>query len=83
MEPGKQAENLEKIHKIAEAVSAPIKKVFSGPDGKAALAVLEREFNGEKLFDINPYQTAYNLGARDVVYYIKQLNRYKRPKTDE
>lgn len=83
MDPNKQKENLDKIHTIAEAVSAPVRKIFLGPDGLAALAVLERQYDGEKLFDPNnQFQTAYNLGARDVVVYLRQLNNYKRPEDE-
>jgi hypothetical protein len=71
------------MHAIAKANSAPIKRVFAGSDGRKALEVLERAFDGENLFVDDPYRTAYNLGARDVVTYIRQLNRYEAPKDVE
>jgi len=83
MDQNKQRENLEKAHSIAVKNSGPIQRVFAGPDGKEALDVLERAFDGDTLFSNDPYRTAYNLGARDVVTYIRQLNRYEAPKDVE
>lgn len=71
------------MHEIARKNSGPIQRVFAGADGKEALEVLERAFDGENLFAEDPYRTAYNLGARDVVVYIRQLNRYEAPKDVE
>lgn len=54
-----------------------IQRVFSGPDGAEALKVLERAFDGDTLRGETPEDTYYNLGARDVVVYIRQLNNYE------
>lgn len=43
--------------------------------GKALIEVLESEFYDGELFDSDPHITAYNLGRRDVVLYIKQLQK--------
>jgi hypothetical protein len=57
--------------------SAKIKKLFSSPDGKEVLDILEEEFNGDNLFYADPYTTAHKLGSRDVVVYLQQLIRHK------
>lgn len=40
------------------------------------MALLEAEFYDAPLFSIDPNQTAYNLGRRDAVVYLKQLRDY-------
>ncbi len=62
--------------KLARKASI-FKQVFNTPDGKEVLSVLESEFNADNIFDKgSPDGTAYNLGRRDVVIYIKQLLEY-------
>lgn len=73
----------QKMHAVAIKNSAPIQRIFAGADGHEALEVLERAFDGDNIFNDDPYRTAYNLGARDVVTYIKQLNKYEAPKDVE
>ena len=48
-------------------------------------ALLEAEFYDAPLFSPDPHQTAYNLGRRDAVVYLKQLRdlpRMKEPDVD-
>jgi len=45
--------------------------------GKAVMDALEEEFYDGDIMDIDPHVTAYNLGRRDVVVYLKQLKRYQ------
>jgi hypothetical protein len=53
-----------------------IRRLFSTPDGMEVLKVLDEEFTKGKMFTPEPLQTAYLLGARDVVLYIQQLLVY-------
>ena len=48
---------------------------MNNPIGKAVVKALEETFYDGEIFDENPYTTAYNLGRRDVVSYMKQLQR--------
>ena len=48
-------------------------RFLNSPDGQDVFALLETEFYEGALFTTDPYQTAYNLGRRDAVVYLKQL----------
>jgi len=59
--------------------AALLANLFGSPVGTDALRVLEDEFDRENIMAGDPYTTAYNLGRRDVVVYIRQMIRlYKR-----
>lgn len=54
-----------------------VSEVLSGPAGKALMKALEEEFyDGEIADPSNTNQTFYNLGRRDVVVYLKQLQKF-------
>jgi hypothetical protein len=53
-----------------------VQRVLASPDGKELLELLEKEFLFGELYDPNPYRTHYNLGARDVVAYLRQLANF-------
>ena len=48
-------------------------RFLDSPDGQAVMDLLEAEFSEGNLFSPDPYQTAFNLGRRDAVVYLKQL----------
>lgn len=50
--------------------------VFNSTEGKKVLEALEEEFYHGELLGESPDKTAYNLGRRDVVMYIKQMLNY-------
>ena len=52
-------------------------KLFTSPVGVKVLQALEEEFNPDVLIGANNAKTNYNVGARDVVIYIRQMIRYK------
>ena len=54
---------------------AHIVTFMNNPVGKQVIQALEDTFYDGDIFDPDPYQTAYNLGRRDVVAYMKQLQR--------
>jgi hypothetical protein len=54
-----------------------IVEFMNNPIGKAVVEALEDTFCNVELFSPDPHVTAYNLGRRDVVEYIKQLQRIK------
>lgn len=58
--------------------SEVMRRVFSSPDGEAALEVLREEFDSINIYvQGDPHGTSYKLGCRDVVKYIEQLIKHK------
>lgn len=54
-----------------------VKRVLCTADGEKLLKFLEEEFDHEQIFTPgDPHHTAYRLGQRDVVVYLKQMKRY-------
>ena len=51
-------------------------KLFTSPVGVKVLESLEEEFNPDVLIGETNAKTNYNVGARDVVIYIRQMIRY-------
>lgn len=56
--------------------AAIFQQIFSTPAGKEGLEYLDEEFTRGQMFTADPLQTAYMLGARDVVIYLQQLIKY-------
>ena len=58
--------------------SADFHKLFTSPIGEKVLRYLEDEFDADEIFQAGvPDGTAYNLGRRDVIVYIRQMIRVK------
>ncbi len=74
-EPTKKVTTVEDIRRLIRHKGADIVTFMNNPVGKAVVKALEETFYDGELFDPDPYQTAYNLGRRDVVSYMKQLQR--------
>jgi hypothetical protein len=55
-----------------------VTRFLESPDGQAVMELLEAEFFEGNLFVSDPYQTAFNLGRRDAVLYLKQLRDITR-----
>lgn len=53
-------------------------RFLESPDGQAVMELLEAEFFDVPIFTSDPYQTAFNLGRRDAVLYLKQLRDIPR-----
>ena len=58
------------------AKSKAISRFLDSPDGKEVLSLLEEEFFLGTMMGSTPEQTAFNLGRRDVVVYIRNLRDY-------
>jgi hypothetical protein len=71
----KAATTVEDIRRRVRAKSAALVGFMNSEIGKAVISALEEEFYDGELFDPDPYKSAYNLGRRDVVVYLKQLQR--------
>lgn len=57
-------------------------RIFTSPDGSKVLEWLEEEFDADEIFKAGePDTTAYNLGKRDVIIYIRQMIRLKENAT--
>lgn len=50
--------------------------ILKTPGGKSLVALLELEFDGTVFSPDNPHQTAFNLGAREVVQFLRQLQEH-------
>jgi len=73
----KPVTTVEDIRRKIRVKGAALSNFMLSPVGKAAIEALEETFYDGDLFDPDPYVTAYNLGRRDVVAYMKQLQRIK------
>ncbi len=67
---------LDRVKSALAKKAQVVQRVMSSPDGKAMLELLEKEFLYGEMYDPNPYRTHYNLGARDVVAYLRQLANF-------
>ena len=56
--------------------SGDFHKLFTSPIGAKVLDALELQFNPDVLVGETDAKTNYNVGARDVVIYIRQMIRY-------
>ncbi len=56
--------------------SARIQAFMGSELGKEVIKMLEDEFFNGPLFDSDPHVTAYNLGRRDAVMYLKELQNW-------
>jgi len=69
---------VEDIRRRIRTKGAALVAFMDSPVGKNVIDALEELFyDGDTLFDPDPHVTAYNLGRRDVVSYLKQLKRLK------
>lgn len=67
-------ETMEEVVERLKEVKKAFVNVFSTHDGKEVLKALEREFDKPVLHQPdNTHMTYYNLGARDVLVYIKEI----------
>ncbi len=73
--PTKTVTTVEDIRRLIRHKGADIVAFMNNPIGKSVVKALEETFYDGELYDPDPYQTAYNLGRRDVVAYMKQLQR--------
>jgi len=58
--------------------SARVQMFMSSELGREIIKVLEEEFCEGTLYALTDRDTAFNLGRRDVVMYLKQLQRWKK-----
>ena len=72
----KNTTSVEDIRRRIRKKSAVLSEFMDSVIGKAVIQALEDEFYHGELFDPDPQVTAYNLGRRDVVVYLKQLQRH-------
>lgn len=72
-----QTVTVEDIRLKIRTKGATLVEFMNSPIGKSVIEALEEMFYDGDLFDPDPYSTAYNLGRRDVVVYLKQLQRIR------
>ena len=71
-----QKTTVDDIRRRVRAKSATLVEFMNSEVGKGVIKALEEEFYDCEIFSPDPYTTAFNLGARDVVVYLKQLQAY-------
>lgn len=69
------ADPIERVRGRLARKAAAMRLFLLSPVGQDIMAVLEEEFLNGPLFVADPYQTAFNLGGREVVVYLKQLQK--------
>lgn len=83
MAPRKEeSEQIKQIRRNIRHKGAAIVAFMNSPIGKSVIEAMEDAFYHGELFDSDPYTTAYNLGRRDVVIYMKQLQRISEKEDD-
>ncbi len=70
-------DTLERVKERLAKKSAQVQAFMASPVGKAIISALEDEFYHGELMNDDPHRTAYNLGRRDVVIYLKQLQTWR------
>jgi len=70
-------DTLENIKKRLKHKSARIQMFMQSELGKEVIQALEDEFYHGPLFEDDPCKTAFNLGRRDVVVYLKELTTWR------
>ena len=65
--------NVEKMQQRIRGKAAKYVELLNNPVGKDLIEILEEEFCGMDLRGSTVEDTYYNLGSRDLVEYLKQL----------
>lgn len=72
-----EADPLAKVKVVLARKAAAVQQLLNNPVGQELIKILEDEFlRGELFAGADTHRTAYNLGARDVVVYLRQLADY-------
>lgn len=67
--------NIAAMKKRLREKAAQFNELLNNPVGKNLVKILTEEFDKEDLRGATVEETYYNLGARDVVVYLQQLQR--------
>lgn len=71
------SQSLTKIKSRLEKKARRIQRFMSLELGSDVVQALADEFYDGELYSDDPIRTAYNLGRRDVVVYLKQLQKWR------
>ena len=75
--------SVDSIKKRLAIKASKFQILFSTKEGEEVLKALEEEFDQLNIhIPGDPYTTAYNLGRRDVLQYIKLLRNYNHVEND-
>lgn len=67
---------LEQLQRELAPKAGAVARVLSSEDGKVLMEALEAEFFEGDLLGETSEETHYNLGARDVVCYLRELRNF-------
>lgn len=70
--------SLDKIKTRLKKKSARVQAFMDSELGREVVDLLEDEFYNGALFDDDPFKTAYNVGRRDVVMYLRELQNWRQ-----
>jgi len=71
-------ESFDKIKTRLTIKSARVQAFMASEIGKEIIQMLEDEFYHGDLYDPCPHKTAYNLGRRDVVVFLRELQNWRK-----
>ncbi len=69
-------ESLLKVRSRIKLKSARVQAFMLSDVGKEVIKAMEDEFYHGELFDADPLKTTFNLGRRDLVVFMKQLQNW-------
>lgn len=72
-----QREKLDVLRQRLARKAAAVQQVLTTPAGQVLMEALEEQFYNGAIFAEDPLKTAFNLGARDVVMYLRELREFK------
>lgn len=72
-----QREKHEALRQKLNRKAAAVHQVLTTPAGQILMEALEEQFYHGAIFADDPLKTAFNLGARDVVMYLRELCAFK------
>lgn len=72
------SDTLKRVKERLAKKSARIQVFMNSDLGREIIDALEQEFYHGELFNADANVTAYNLGRRDVVVYLKQLQTWRK-----
>ncbi len=75
--PQKEEPHLSSKRKTPEQRRDIVRRILTSPDGQELLQMMEEEFEPEEMFSPDPLVLAQRVAQRDVVWWLKWMNREK------
>jgi hypothetical protein len=72
----RRREPMEQVRERLGRKASAVQQLLANPVGRELLTILEEEFEQRELFAPDPLLMAYRLGGRDLVVYLRQLEKF-------